>query len=285
MNFIRQYSLIVGISVLIGVAVLLLSSSDLLFSSGVSFIDTDPQSTTGDEIYVETKSDFGSPTYMDNLPMEIGEWKGYEYPVDNALYKTLGAEHIEMRGYTKPGSFQPIFLAIVQAKADSAFHAPEICYPSQGYEVQESGRDEVVVADPAWANQVSDLSVPMKRLVVAKKRNDVVIDRRVVLFWYVRGNQYSTDTMTMVRISAQTAPEGPYDQVLEREKEFIAACLPYLFEPRDDETWRPIAMELIDWGPVGYVLIGSLLLMPVGIILYPKTSWGKRAAEKSHDRD
>lgn len=280
MDFIRKYSLMLGLSILIAVAVLLLSSSDLLFSSGVTFIDTDIRSTTGNELYVKTKADFGNIDYMDDLPTQMGEWRfGQEYPVDQRTYDQLGADLIEMRSYTKAGSYNPLFLAIVQAKTNSSFHPPEICYPAQGYKIESQGKDEVLVTDTKWTEEGgSSVAVPVRKLVVYKETNGMVNDRRVVLYWYVRGNQFTSDTITMIRISARTVNTGPYDTLLEQERDFIAAAIPHLFDPGDDKTWEPIVYEMAGWGAGGYILIAVLLLVPMGIIVYPRTPWGRGRA-------
>ncbi|MBM3133331.1 MAG: exosortase-associated EpsI family protein [Chloroflexi bacterium] len=132
MNFLRQYSLILGLSILIIVIVLLLSSADLLFSSGVTFIDTELNRSSGQEVYVKTTMDFGSHEHLQTFPMTVGDWRGWPYETAEweALLKT---DLMIMRGYVGPGSYdRPLFFLAMQADTESSFHPPHICYPAAG---------------------------------------------------------------------------------------------------------------------------------------------------------
>ncbi|MDY6912230.1 MAG: exosortase-associated EpsI family protein [Chloroflexota bacterium] len=275
----RQYSLILGLSVLVGVIVLLLSASTLFFTPGVTFIDTDLHISSGDEVYVRTKMNFGSTEHMKNFPMAIGDWKGYTYD-STAITEQLGADAVVQMGFVSPGMYQPLFLTIVQAKAESSFHPPKICYSAQNYNTQEEGDEQVSVTEAGWIEESSITSIPFKKLVVAKESDGKITDRRVALFFYVKGNQFTTDEITMIRYEAIVPNEGSYEDILEREKQLAADTIPYMFEPASDENWDPVVLELAGWGIGGYFIIAFLLLVPVAIIAFPLTNWGRESAAK-----
>ena len=131
-------SVILGITILIGVVLLLLTSPELLFAPGVTFIDTELYRSSGDEAYVRTKTDFGSQEYMATFPQEIGKWEGYDYDATEYV-ELLGADIIVLRRYEPKTFTQPVFLLIMQAKTESSFHPPDICVRAQRYEIQEEG--------------------------------------------------------------------------------------------------------------------------------------------------
>lgn len=275
MNFLRRYSLILGFSTLILIIVLLLSSSELLFSSGVTFIDTELNRSSGNEVYVKTRLNFGDYDQLAAFPMKIGEWTGWPYPTEK-WEEILKTDLMIMRGYTRPGALQAIFFLAMQADTESSFHPPHICYASQNYTVVETSKDYVIVTDPSLAGPSGELKVPLERMVVVKKsKNGDIIERRVVLHFYVKGNQFTSNTITWVRLEALTSTEGSYEPALQQEKELLAAAMPLMFSSADKDEWNPIILELTDWGAGGYILIVLLFAVPAAILLFPRTPWGR----------
>ena len=282
MSFIRRYAVIIGLLILACVIVLLLSAPGPVFSSGVTFIDTELHRSSGDEAYVRTKMDFGSQEHMSGFPTEIGDWEGYDYDTKEDKDK-LGADVILLRGYSSPGVYQPIFFLIMQAKTESSFHPPHICYASQGYKVQEEAKERVLLEEASWTEEPSSMWIPLARLVVTKEHEQKVIERRVVLFCYVKGNQFTSDTITMLRVEALAPIDHPYDGILNLEKDFIAQAIPYMFEPAESSEWNPLVLRLVGLGAGGYCAIAFMLIVPLAIIVYPGTRWGRHSIEKSED--
>jgi hypothetical protein len=247
-----------------------LTSPNLLFSPVVSFIDTDLYKVSGNEASVSTKTDFGSEEHMAAFPREIGKWTGYDY--DTTKYvELLGADVMLLRNY-EPSTFtQPVFFLILQAKTESSFHPPEVCVRAQGGLIQEEGDEKVVVTEADWVKGPSSISIPLKKIVTTKSSKDgTVIERRVLLFCYVKGNQFYNDTITMIQIEALAPLQGSYDGTLNEEKDFISQAMPLLFEPAQTSEWRPLVMTLTESGTSGYLVIAFLLLLPAAIIAYPR---------------
>jgi len=97
-----------GIVVFLLVIIILLTSSNVLFSPVVTFIDTELYRSSGNEISVKTKADFGSYEHMAAFPHEIGKWVGYDYDTTEYIER-LGANIMLLRDY-EPSTFsQPIF--------------------------------------------------------------------------------------------------------------------------------------------------------------------------------
>jgi len=266
----RRYDFVnlAGIALFVIVLLLLLTSSELLFSPVTTFIDTELYRSSGNEASVQTKMDFGSQEHMAAFPRKVGKWQGYDY--DTTKYvELLGADIMLLRSY-EPSTFsQPLFFLILQAKTESSFHSPEICVRAQGGTIQETGDEKVTITDASWAKGSTNLSIPMKKLVVTKNAKDgTVKERRVMLFCYVKGNQFYSDTITMIQVEALAPVEGSYEGTLKEEKDFIAQAIPLMFEPAKTSEWHPLAMQLIDSGVSGYVTIVVLLLIPATIIVY-----------------
>lgn len=272
MDFYKQYSLPIGLLCLACILVLLLSSPQSLFSQQVSFIDTAIDQASGDAVTVRTKMDFGKSEHMRAFPMKIGEWDGFDYDTA-ATEEQLGADVIVLRAYHKPSLNQPLFFTIMQAETDTSFHRPTVCFPAQGYKIAEEGKDVILVTDAAWAEGGKPKEVPVKKLVVYKEEDGAVTEKRVVIYYYVKGNPIVSATVTMIQVSALAPTVGPYDEILGEVKGFAALSLPYLFDPSaDDRDGKMLLQQLLHWGPGGYVILILVLLVPLAIMLYPVIS-------------
>lgn len=278
MSFYHRYSLLIGLLALVLVVVLLLSTPGSAFSSGVTFIDTELHRATGDEAYVRTRMDLGSSEAVRAFPCEFGGWSGYDYET-SSVEESLGAEAVLLRGYTRAGLYQPLFFLIMQARTESSFHPPPVCYAGLGYRIEEQGPEEVSVASPVWAGKQSCLSLPLKKIVVSRENAGSTIERRLALYFYVKDNQLVSDAVTMIRVEALAPLEGSYDGILEVSKSFLADAVPHLFEPASDGEWKPLAVRLADGGLWGYFLILLLLTIPLAIAVCPRTKLGPGVAK------
>ena len=204
----------------------------------------------------------------------MGQWQVYDY--DPTEWKDLlGADMIVLRGYEPQTFSQPVFFLIMQSKTETSFHPPEVCYAAQGYKIQEEGKVEVALTDATWSKGTFDPDLPFKKLVITKEAEGEITERRLVLYCYVKGNQFTTDTVTMLRISALIPIEGSYEGVLDIEKDFIDQAIPLMFDPDEEDKWNPIARELAGWGVGGYAIIALLVGIPLAILVYPRTRWGR----------
>ena len=279
MDFYKRYSLLLGLLALALIIALLLSTPRLVFSPGVTFIDSELHRSSGNEAYVRTKMDFGNSEHVNTFPHEFSEWQGYDYDTAGAK-ESLGADIILLRGYDYPGLYQPIFFLILQAKTGSSFHPPPLCYLGMGFEVESEGKEQVTVEDPNWRAS-PDYSIPMTRLVISRESGGTVTERRVVLYFYVKGNQFTSDTITMIRVEGLAPIDGSYDGILGIEKDFIALSIPYMFDPSEEGTWRPLAVQLAESGAGGYLAIALMAFVPLAIILYPRLRRRRDSAEAS----
>jgi len=275
MNFFRQYSLIIGLSILVVVFALLLSSYDNVFSSGVTFLDNDLHGPSTDEVYVETRMNLGSEEHMAAFPLKMGEWVGYDE--DTAEWEErLGADVTILRGYTAPGIYRPVHFLVLRSRTSSSFHEPRLCYPAHGYNITEDGKDQVTITQDDWVEDFPNISIPLEKLIVEKETDDGKLERLIVLSVYVKGNQFTTDAVTMIRIEKRVPDNGSYEDTVNVEKAFLTEAIPLMFVPSEKEGWNPIVAELAGWGIGGYLIIVCLVGIPIGIIAYPRVRYRRK---------
>lgn len=276
MRFLYRNSVFIGSILLVCIITVLLLDINMIFTPGVTFIGTDLYRSSGNDVFVRTKMDFGNQEHMATLPLQIGEWQGWDYDITSEQER-LKADVILLRGYTTQSIYIPIFLLIMQAQTESSFHHVDICYISQGYEIQEEGTEQVQIKDVSWTAASHTEYIPFNKLVVIKKQDGRITERRVVLYCYVKGNQFTSDTITLIRTEVLAPISGSYEGILDVAKDFTALTVPLMFEPGESARWKPIAMELWESGTVGRVGLVLLILLPLAIVFLLKISrYGRR---------
>jgi len=73
------------------------------------------------------------------FPITIGKWHGHDMPFDRELLSSwLGTNYIVFRRYDNDsgGGMISVYIAYYQdMKASDLAHAPEVCYPGQGWKI------------------------------------------------------------------------------------------------------------------------------------------------------
>jgi hypothetical protein len=280
-NFIEEYSLLIGFLLLAFVIIILLSTPSSILASSITTIDTELSHASGDETLVRTLMDFGNNEHIAAFPMVIGDWRGNDYDTAK-LKESLGADVMLLRAYSHPEIRQLVFFHILQSNNLSSFHPPIVCYPALGYAIEEEGKENISVQNVSWATKPMypvlesrkeecgcfNGTFSAKKLIVVKesKEDGKVTERRVVLYFYVKDNPLSSDTVTIVRVSALAPADGSYESALNICKDFMGDTFPYMFEFREGEDI--IAVQLAKSGIGGWLIIGALVSVPIGIIVY-----------------
>ena len=282
----EDYTTIIGTLVLVFVVVILLSTPSMLLAKQVSMIDTELSHASGHETSVKTTMDFGSNAHVQALPTKIGDWQNVGSCNKSPLAGQLGADVMLLRGYCQEGSYQPVFLLIIQSDNRSSFHPPIVCYPAVGYKIEEETTEEIRVSNATWAEApwypnveleepgIFNGSMSAKKLVISKESNGKITKRKVVLYFYVKDNPVITDKITMIRVSAHAPINGSYEGALNLTKDFMGEVVPYMFEVREEEDIT--AVQLAKSGIGGWLIIGVLVSVPIGIIVYPRIKSKRR---------
>ena len=276
-TFIEEYCRIIGLIALVFVIILLLSTPHTILSRVITTIDTELSHASDDAMLVGAKMDFGNNEHMRAFPNDIGNWSSrLEYDT-SGVAASLGADVMLMRAYRHPSSPDPVFFLIMQSDNHSTFHPPPVCYPALGYTIEEEGKARIPLRNLSWAVDPlfsvpaterlrSNITLPVKKLIVIKESGEEVTERKVVLYFYAKDNPLTSDAFTMIRVSAPAPLEGSYDGVLNRTAEFMGDTIPCMFELRKEE---PIIFILFA-SLVGKVVIGLLFLVPLTIMFYPQ---------------
>ncbi len=273
----RSTYLVLSIAVPILVLIILLSSPSFIFSPMVTFIDTDLYSTSTEAVPVRTKTDFASQAQMKAFPLNLGKWEGLDYPTEEQKV-LLGGDVMLVRKYEPTTLDQPIFFTVVQARSESDFHPPKVCFEAQGYKIQEEGDEKVIIDNATWVKNNTSASIPFKRLLITRHSKDgTIIERRLVLYCYVKGNQFYSDNITLMEFGALTRLNGTYQGTLEEEKDFVAQSVPLMFEPGKTAQWRPLVVIFAEWGVSGYILIVAVVAIATIAAIYPAL---RRRSEK-----
>jgi hypothetical protein len=265
-----QYLVLVGIG-LLTIVVLVLVSSPSSFLSPMVTIDTSSDTSSPNQVNVITKTDFSDPEEVKLFPYDIGKWHGRDYDTAS-ITKELGANYVLLRGYDPETFTQPLFLNIVQSKTNASFHDPaKYCFPSQGYQIQEKTIDSLFLSNSTWIKGNSNMPIPLNKLVVTRNsQDDKMVERRLVLYFFVKGNQLNSDMVTMIEVQGLVPLQGAYDGTMKEAREFLSQSIPLMFEPVDNNSqWHPLAATLADKGAAGYFAIAVLVLVPLSIVVYP----------------
>jgi hypothetical protein len=280
MNNSKKNYTVIGIVLLVVVILLLLVSPNFFFAPVTKFIDTDLYSASADAAAVRTKTDFGSQNQMTAFPLSLGKWKGINYDTTDYI-KRLGGDVMLVRQYNPKTFTQPVFFTIVQARTESSFHPPKVCLTSQGYKIQEEGDEKVIVQDADWAKGSSSITIPLHKLVVTKNdKKGNIIERRLVLYCYVKGNQYYSDNITLIEVAGLVPINDDYGGTLGEAQEFVAQAMPLLFQPGQNNQWQPLIITMVNWGLSGFVLIVIALLTPLILLLIPLVGKKKTFAQR-----
>ncbi|MFC1954544.1 exosortase-associated EpsI family protein [Chloroflexota bacterium] len=251
---------------------------------------------TGKVDISKLKINLNEQGHLDNIPYQIGDWQGIDDKNAESLKKTLNADTLLMRTYRKDGSSQPIFLLIVNSESTGSIHPPKTCYSVQGYLIEESSEDTILIGDWALRNRINKqdlvtnsepstetmleliatqldipinaIEIPVNKLLVKKTNKNDTIDRRLVYYHYFKDLEFIVrPEFSMLRVSAPI-PEYNYGDIASELKDFMAEVFTLVFSEYSEERERVISI-IAGFGLKGYLVILALLAVPLAMIIYP----------------
>jgi EpsI family protein len=114
---------------------------------------------------------------LSNLPTDVARWQGQPAErFDQQVLAKLGADDYVSRVYVDPayGSVG-FYVGYYQSqRTGSKLHAPEVCLPGAGWDMQP----ERLLAIPVTTS-AGDRTIEVNRFIIAKG-----LERQVVLYWY-----------------------------------------------------------------------------------------------------
>jgi hypothetical protein len=90
-----------------------------------------------------------APDALRVLPLEIGDWKGEDVVMDEAIVRAAGTDAHVSRRYSRKGGTESveIFVACNFSACTRVIHRPEVCYPSSGWTTLENRQVELPLGD------------------------------------------------------------------------------------------------------------------------------------------
>lgn len=276
----KQYFIFSGIGILVILLIVMFMSPDMLFSPTITVAGSSYNKSSSDQISVMTKADLGSTNIDTIVPRDIGKWHGSDYDITSTK-KALGADAVVMRLYEPDTFTQPIVLSIVQSKTDSSFHDPRVCLIAQGTTIEEFN-EKIVIQNPEWTQENTNITLPINKVIVSKHAVDGKITQRsLYLIFYVKGNQFYNDQITMIETQALIPITGDYQDTFLEEQNFLSQVIPLMFIPSNQVVSSTFLSTLIAKGAIGYLIVIVLFLIPIVLIILPNV---KGHPKISYDR-
>ncbi|MCX5707734.1 MAG: EpsI family protein [Candidatus Omnitrophica bacterium] len=163
-----------------------------------------------------------------NFPLEVGNWKAQDIPLDERVYDLLETKNLIMRDYQDSRGRKINFYVIYSQDNRKVSHPPEICLQGDGAAVVE--KTPLKISSAINAN----------KLVMEKKHS-----RELAVYWYKAGSHYTANyvdqqirmswdrllgkktSLALIRVIALV--ENNNDQeALSRIREFCALIAPLL---------------------------------------------------------
>lgn len=121
---------------------------------------------------------------LESIPLQIGEWRGTEGKWGPEVVVALDVDSWILREYEHPsGATVWIYVGVsdsVSFSGGTSPHSPLLCYPGQGWELVETGVQEIGVSGTR--------SVAVNRLLVQKG-----LERQLVLYWVQWGGEIAPE--------------------------------------------------------------------------------------------
>ena len=170
---------------------------------------------------------------LESFPVQLGDWKGIDYPIDDETLQVLGHGEFLLRNYSNP--HEPgieLFVAYFPTqRSNETPHSPQHCLPGAGFTPLENKR--IMLSMPGHA------PFPVNRYIISKGGV-----QKIVIYWFWahdRGvaNEYwakyylVADSMkmnrsdgSMFRIASTMSPGETADAAEQRLLPFIDLVLP-----------------------------------------------------------
>lgn len=127
----------------------------------------------------------------DRIPLQIGEWHGTRYEMGAMVFQALRPDAIISRTYIHPSGKHLDFVLLAGTHAD-AFHNPHLCFPDQGWKIQDERSLEV---------RIPGVDTPVKARLMQVDNNG---RKATVIYWY-RAPFGTTSSVAVARVQTYTA--------------------------------------------------------------------------------
>ncbi|MCB1196478.1 EpsI family protein [bacterium] len=175
----------------------------------------------------------------EDFPAEMNGWSGTDIPVSDVEKNFLPEDTLFVKKIYRKAGVGEVFLVVVFSGKDRrSIHRPEVCYPSQGWSIQDKTTAMIDIEHPITALKATRLDVNYV------KNNNTSSD--VVLYWFMGNNRITSSHFKRVllmgydrcvkgrnyrwaflRVSATVSPNNK-DATLGVLKQFVVDLFPHI---------------------------------------------------------
>jgi hypothetical protein len=250
----KNILILIGIISLAYVIILLLSSHDI---ANYTIADTGYWGETGNRLFLKTAYEYNNKTDIQSFPEKLGDWNGMDYKFDESVYKTLNADVLMSRAYSKP-SGDLIYMNIINSNVGESFHKQKLCITSAGWAINNESTAEFKIAD--YPNPYTKLFT--NRLDISKDG-----EQQVMVYWFMFKQFGSADAVTMIRISSPVENNNT-NIAFSSIRDFLENQLfGTMYKGADAKQVTTVEYILRQYGNKGIFAILISVLMPLGIII------------------
>ena len=251
----KNILILVGLVSLAYIIIFLLSPKDI---TDYTIADIDYWHESSNRLLLKTAYEYNSKENITSFPMDLADWKGYDFKYSDDVYKTLNADILLSRSYVKDR--RVLYLDIINSKTGESFHNPQICLTGAGWNIDNESVVEFKIADPP--NPFTKLYA--KRLDATKEN-----EQQVMIYWFMFKKFSSKDAVTMVRISAHIGLNGStIDTTFDRIKSFVEGQLfDAMYKKGDADEITNAEYISRQYGNKGILATIGILLVPIGLII------------------
>lgn len=117
-----------------------------------------------------------------SFPLQIDQWKGTDYPVDERTVEILETRNILSRMYEDPSGEQIHLMMVSSQKDRRVAHPPEVCYTASHYALTDKKEGRLETGGPA---------IPVKSFTARNEKYPKQVQR--VMYLYKVGDQLTTN--------------------------------------------------------------------------------------------
>jgi EpsI family protein len=128
---------------------------------------------------------------VQEIPQQLGNWRGEEARLDPEIAVATGAEIIANRNYRDPrGHAVVLHTAMFKNPAAGIAHTPSICYRTSGWKLLNQSFENIQVSN--------DLAIPVKLMLWEREGESIL-----VVCWYQLGSLVLYERLDMAEVRWQ----------------------------------------------------------------------------------
>lgn len=183
----------------------------------------------------QSKNPAPSQIGLENIPVQIGGWKGKDIPISERVYKILETKDVLTREYSNARGGRVDLTIVYSGTSRAAFHPPEICYLGGGRELLNKNQEEIEIGGPGKNSRLR-----ANKLLMKDK-----FGLEIAWYWFTAGSKVTENYYlqqcyfirdelrrnpvggSLIRVSTRTVSDDPL-QADALGRDFIRQLVPLL---------------------------------------------------------